>query len=106
MTGDYFLLSSFTKENEGHVMFGNNVKGKILGIDNMGITSSPIIENILLIDSLKYNLLSISQFCDKGYRVIFEPSLCLIENTCSKEIIFEGERKDNIYTIDIEKYFS
>ena len=106
MTGDYSLLSSFTKRNGEHVTFGDNVKGKILGIGNIGTTSSPIIENVLLVDSLKHNLISISQLCDKGYRVIFEPSKCLIEDTYSKEIIFEGKRKYNIYTIDIEKYFS
>ena len=106
MTGDYSLLSSFTKRSGGHVTFGDNAKSKILGIGNIGTTSSPIIENVLLVDSLKHNLLSISQLCDKGYRVIFEPSKCLIEDTCSKEIIFEGERKDNVYTINIEKYFS
>ena len=92
MTEDYSLLSSFIKRNGGYVTFGDNTKGKILGIGNIGTTSSPIIENILLVDSLKYNLLSIGQLCDKGYWVIFEPSKCLIENTYSKEIIFEEER--------------
>ncbi|KAH9762987.1 hypothetical protein KPL70_001016 [Citrus sinensis] len=37
MTGNYAWFSSFTKiENGGDVSFGDNSKGKILGIDNLG----------------------------------------------------------------------
>ena len=104
MTGDLSLLSSFTKKNGGYVTFRDNAKGKIMGIGNIGNSSSPIIENVLFVSSLKHNLLSISQLCDKGYKVIFESSKCLIENACSKEVIFIGERKDNVYIINIEKY--
>ena len=64
-------------------------------------SSSPIIENVLLVDN---HMLSISQLCDKGYLVVFESFKCLIENVCSKEIIFIGDRKDNGYTIDVEKF--
>ena len=65
-------------KNEGMVTFGDNGEEKIIDIDNIGITPSTYIENILLIDSLKHNLLSISQLCDKGYKVIFESSMCIV----------------------------
>ena len=104
MTGDFSKFINFTKEESGFVTFGDNSKGKILGKGDIGNSLSPIIENVLFVDNLKHNLLSISQLCDKGYRVIFESSKCLIEDPCSKEIIFSGERKDNVYTIDVEKF--
>lgn len=106
MTGDYTKFSSFTKKDGGFVTFGDNAKGKIIGIGNISNGSSPIIENVLLVDNLKHNLLSISQLCDKGYRVVFETSKCLIENTCNNEIVFIGERKENVYVIDVEKVSS
>ena len=54
-------------------------KKKIIGIGSIGISPNPSFENVLLVDRLKYNLLSISQLCDKGKRVIFDKSHCTIE---------------------------
>jgi len=35
MTGDNSLFSSITKINDEKVTFGDNLKGKIIGVDNM-----------------------------------------------------------------------
>ena len=101
MTGDFSKFSTFTKKDERFVTFGHNAKGKIISIRNVGNSSPPIIENVLFIDNLKHNLLSIIQLCDKGYHVVFESSKCLIEDACLKEVIFIGDRKDNVHTIDV-----
>ena len=37
------------------------------------------IDDVLLVDGLKHNLLSISQLCDKGYIVRFESNMCIIK---------------------------
>ena len=56
-------------------------------------------------------MLSISQLCDKGYKVVFYKTICVIENACDDKILFVGNRCVNIYTIDIDcasthdKYF-
>ena len=50
--------------------------GKIISIGNIKIGSSPLIENIVLIKGLKHNLLSISQLCDKDFKVIFDDFTC------------------------------
>ena len=72
MTGNYPWFLSFTKiENSGNVSFGDNSKGKIIGIGNVGNVSSTFIENVCLIENLKHNLLSISQLCDKSYKVVW-----------------------------------
>ena len=66
MTGNYAWFSSFTKiENGRDISFGDNSKGKILGIGNVGKVSSILSENVCLVESLKHNLISISQLCDK-----------------------------------------
>ena len=66
--------------------------------------SSSLIENVFFIDGLKHNLLSISQLCDKGFKVIFESSHCIIKDSQNDKIIFMGHRNENVYTIDISKY--
>ena len=42
-----------------------NANGKITGIGQVGKKNSTHIEDVLLVDSLKHNLISISQLCDK-----------------------------------------
>ena len=70
MTSDESQFITLDAKDGGMVIFGDNSKGKIITIGNIGITPSKYIENILLVNSLKHNLLSISQFCDKRYKVI------------------------------------
>ena len=60
MIGDidqFFILES---KDEGSIIFENNRKGRMIGIGKIKNTSSTFIENVLLIDKLKNNLLSIS----------------------------------------------
>ena len=55
----------------GAVGFGGNQTGKIIGTRTIG-NSSISINNVWLVDRLRHNLLSISQFCDTGYDVMFD----------------------------------
>ena len=80
MTGDKNKFTSLTLKNGGNIKFGDNSKGKIIGIGNIGKTHSLIIEDILLVDGLKHNLQSISQSYDKSYNVIFKSIMCIIVN--------------------------
>ena len=103
---NYAWFLSFTKiENGGDVSFGDNSKGKILGIGDVGKVSSTLIENVCLVENLKYNLINISQLCDKSYKVIFDKTKCVIKNACDKKILFVGNRSGNVYTIDMINIF-
>ena len=51
-------------DEAGTVTFRDDSKGNIIGVGNIKINSSPLIENVVLVDGLKHNLLSISQLCD------------------------------------------
>nr|KYP35586.1 hypothetical protein KK1_043371 [Cajanus cajan] len=69
MTGDLSKFSNLKVKHDGFVTYGDNNKGKILGCGNIGNTSFSLIENVLLIKGLKHNLSSISELCDKGFKV-------------------------------------
>ena len=63
MTWDINNFATLSRYHEGGtVTFGGDSKGKIIDIGNIKIGSSPLIENVVLVDGLKHNLLSISQF--------------------------------------------
>ena len=65
MTDDKSMFASLTPKDGGFVTFGDNSKGKIIGIANIGKEHSPIIKNVLVVDGLKHNLLTISQLYNK-----------------------------------------
>ena len=79
MTWDINNFVTLSRYQEGGtVTFGDDSKGNIIGIGNSKIGSSPLIENVVLVDALKHNLLSISQLCDRAFKVIFDDSSCNI----------------------------
>ncbi|KAL6319784.1 hypothetical protein AAG906_036843 [Vitis piasezkii] len=104
MTGDESKFVFLTKRKGGYITFGDNAKGRIISQGNIGNGTSSLIESVLLVDGLKHNLLSISQLCDKGFKVIFEASHCIIKNIQNEKTIFMGHRCDNVYAINISKY--
>ncbi|WP_314964163.1 hypothetical protein, partial [Bradyrhizobium cosmicum] len=77
MTG---IRSIFQKlmllKSGGDVGFGGNQKGKIIGKGSIGHGNSPVINDVLLVEGLMHNLLSISQIADQGYDVIFNQTCC------------------------------
>ncbi|KAK2990896.1 hypothetical protein RJ640_016650 [Escallonia rubra] len=80
--------------------FGDNSQGKIKGKGTIGKEPHSI-ENVLYVEGLKHNLLSISQFSDKGFKVIFEASHCTIESLKNNETILVGSRDNNVYSIQL-----
>lgn len=89
MTRNINLLSTVQTKSGGTVTFGDNNKGNVIGIGTVGNPKNPLINNVLLVDGLKHNLLSISQLCDIGYKIIFEKDACLIYDCDMKNIILE-----------------
>jgi hypothetical protein len=60
------------------------------------------LSNVLLVDSLNFNLLSISQLCDNGYKCTFTSNDIEVTSLDGKDSIFKGFRHENLYLV----YFS
>jgi len=60
MNGDKYKFVNITFKQEGHVTYGDNKKGRILGIGSIGDKSNLLIHDVLYAESLKHNMLSIS----------------------------------------------
>ncbi|KAA3479754.1 Retrovirus-related Pol polyprotein from transposon TNT 1-94 [Gossypium australe] len=72
MTDDKSHFMELMPKNGGEVTFGDNSKELIEGIGSRRTNASTLIKNVLYDNGLKHNLLSISQLCEKGFKVIFE----------------------------------
>ena len=82
--------------------FGGNSKGKIISFGKVGKNLSSCIDDVMLVEGLVYNLLSISQLCDKGYKVLFHTEACTIFQSNSEVVKFIVKRVNNMYMIDLD----
>jgi hypothetical protein len=65
----------------------------------MGNTNAKI-ENVLLVENMKHNILSVSQMCDQGHKVTFDSQKCEIRKEGSGKLIFTTARtSNNIYVL-------
>ena len=62
MTGERSMFSSYTPKMDSNenILFGDNSKGDVISLGKVAITLEHSITNVLHVDSLSYNLLSIS----------------------------------------------
>ena len=67
MTGNPSMFKQLQKYDRGHVTFDDNATRKNIGVGKIGKGLPTTIDDVYLVDGLKYNILSISQLCDKGY---------------------------------------
>nr|KYP50502.1 Retrovirus-related Pol polyprotein from transposon TNT 1-94 [Cajanus cajan] len=102
MTGDASKFIDPTPKRSGHVTYGDNNRGKILGIGKIGTNFSTSIENVLLVDGLKHSLLSVIQLCDKVFSVSFDSQKYLIEQKNDKKVKIVRFRINNVYKIKIK----
>ena len=103
MTGDKEQFFILEMKEGGDETFGDGGKGKTIGIGKIQIAPSIFIENVLLCNRLKHNLLSISQLCDKGFKVTFESSICIVTGLNDDAIRLVGHRIGNVYMIDLDE---
>ena len=74
MTGDARMFNSInTNVNDGYdcIIFGDNGKGKVKGPCKIAISNDMSISNVLLVESLNFNLLSMARLCDLRFKCIF-----------------------------------
>lgn len=99
MTNNKNLFLSLKKKDGGSVIFCNNRKCKAVGVRNTGDDTLKLLD-ILLVDDLEYNFISISQQYDKGTSILFKPSLCSIINHDTGSTIFRENKHANVYIMN------
>ena len=106
MTGNKKKFLSLESEEGGTVSFGDNKKGAIVGIGKVGNNESHSIENVFLVDGLKFSLLSVSQMCDRGNSAHFFPTHCFVKSIKTGRIVLRGKRWKNVYVTRLDSLAS
>ena len=94
--------SPMSHSNE-NIVFGDNSKGEVIGLGKVSITLEHSITNVLHVDSLKYNLLSVSQLYEMGYNCLFTNKGVEVSKREDSSIVFMGRLKNKLYLIDFSK---
>ena len=93
MIGDKDKFLSISKGKTGNVTYGNDEPGKIKG---KGMTSLSNVkgktQDVILVDGMKHNLLSVSQMCDRGCEVLFTFKDCKIKSVNLGQVVAKGIR--------------
>ena len=92
-TDDSRMFNSInTNESNGvdSITFGNNGKDKVIGLGKIIISNDLSIFNILLVESLNFNILSAAQLCDLDFKCIFGVDDVEIISVDGYNLIFKG----------------
>ena len=105
MTGERSIFSSYspTTNSDENIIFGDNSKGGVIGLGKVAITLDHSITNVLHVDSLKYNLLFVSQLCEMGYNCLFTDKGVEVSKREDSSIVFTGHLKNKLYLVNFSK---
>jgi hypothetical protein len=79
--------------------FGDHKKGKVLGTGVIKVNDYFTLNDVALVDRLRYNLLSVSQLCDADLSVLFHKSVSRVLDSSDKR--FCGiSRIGNVFQYD------
>jgi hypothetical protein len=101
MTGEESMFESL-KESDGdhYITFARNQNGKVLGISNIDLNSKFYLSMVLLVESLGYKLLSISQLCASGFNCLFTNEGVAIIRRSDGSVAFKGVLKGKLHLVD------
>jgi hypothetical protein len=100
MTGNKKRFSSLTPlSHKEYVTFGDNKKGKVLGTGVIKVNDCFTLNDVALVDRLRYNLLSISQLCDADMSELFRKSDLHVLDSSGK-CVCDISRIGNVFQAD------
>ena len=81
MTGNKEFLTYLKPCNLGSMTFDDGAKGIVFGNGLLKVLGMPKLDNVLLANGLKINLISINQLCDHNLFIKFTKDKCSVTNS-------------------------
>jgi hypothetical protein len=99
MTGDKTLFRELKEGRSGNITYRDDSKSKVMGQGTVEIPGVPTPQEVLYVEGLKANLMSISQLCDNDLVVQFMKKECSIFDAQGKWLTEGDQTFDNCYGI-------
>jgi hypothetical protein len=92
MTGEKRMFSSYEKNYDPQraITFGDEHQDLVKGLGKIVLSPDHSISNVFLLDSLDYNLLSVSQLCKMCYNCLFTDVGVTVFRRSDDSIVFKG----------------
>jgi hypothetical protein len=105
MTGEKRMFSSYEKNDDPQraITFGDGNQGLVKGLGKIAISPHHSISNVFLVDSLDYNLLSVSQLCQMGYNCLFMDIGVNVFRRSDDSVAFKGVLEGQLYLVDFNR---
>jgi transposase InsO family protein len=105
MTGENRIFSSYEKNQDPQraMTFGDGNQGLVKGLGKIAISPDHSISNVFLLDSLYYNLLSVSQLCKMGYNCLFTDVGVTVFRRSDDSVAFKGVLEGHLYLVDFNE---
>jgi transposase InsO family protein len=82
------------------IIFGDNSQGQVFSFGKIAITTEYSISKVLLVKSLDYNLLSVSQLCEMGYNCLFTDKGVIVFRS-DGSFAFKGVLRGKLYLVHL-----
>jgi hypothetical protein len=86
-----------------HATYGDNIRGRDVELGRIAITKDFSISNILYVESLSFNLLSVAQLYDFELMCTIDKYGVIVFYEKDKSLVFKGFRYRHIYLVDFSK---
>ena len=102
MTRDRKKFVSLKEKKDGTVPFGNDGSSNVIGSSTVSLGSKDALaKNVLLVENMNHNLLSVGQMCDQGHTMLFNSTKCEIRKGKYGKIVATASHAPNdIYVPD------
>ena len=75
----------------------------VVGLGNVAISHDSSIQNVMLVESLGYSLLSVSRLANFGFNVLFSEVDCQVFRRDNHIMVFTGICRGDLYIVDFTK---
>jgi hypothetical protein len=102
MMGERRMFTSFERNEceSDCITFSDNSQGQVIGFGKIAITTEHSILKVLLVESLDYNLLSVSQLYEIGYNCLFIDKGVTVFMRSDGSFAFKGVLRGKLYLVD------
>ena len=96
------MFSSYKKNDDPQraITFGDGNQGLVKGLGKIAISPDHSISNVFLVQSLGYNLLSVSQLRKMGYNYLFTDVDVTVFRRNDDSLAFKGVLDGQLYLVD------
>nr|GEV68446.1 hypothetical protein [Tanacetum cinerariifolium] len=107
LTRNICYLSEFKEINGGYVAFGGNPKGGTITGKGKIRTGKLDFNDVYFVKDLKFNLISVSQMCDKKKSVLFIDTECVVLSfdfrlLDENHMLLRVPRENNMYNVNLK----